>query len=99
MDSTLIFSRNITVEAAPSADDYTVNGASGGKVGDTSTLELKFHSNPSPDQIKWFMHDLSGPLLIPDLVLDRSDVNDEENIDINGTRYEFGNTTSMVNAG
>merc|ERR1712150_70198 len=42
------------------------------------------------------MHDLSGPLLIPDLALDRSDMDDEENIDINGTRYEFGNTTSMA---
>ena len=55
------------MKAPPSANDFVVEGALGGKVGDPVTLELTFHANPEPKQIKWYMHDLEAYLMVPDL--------------------------------
>ena len=75
--------------------------ATGGKVGDPVTLELRFHANPDPLEIKWFMHDLEGPLVVPDVAETINNAktfrSTEDSIQINETRYGFGNS-SWVNA-
>ena len=63
----MVINKTITVKAPPSANDFVVEGALGGKVGDPVTLELTFHANPEPKQIKWYMHDLEAYLMVPDL--------------------------------
>ena len=67
MDIAKVINKTITVKAPPSANDFVVEGALGGKVGDSVTLELTFHANPEPKQIKWYMHDLETYLMVPDL--------------------------------
>ena len=63
----MVINKTITVKAPPTANDFEVEGALGGKVGDPVTLELTFHANPEPTQIKWYMHDLEAYLMVPDL--------------------------------
>ncbi len=93
-NDTRTFEKNLTVFAPPSAKDYVIEGNEGGEVGSPMTLQLKFHSNPTPQSVQWFMHDLQGPLIVQD-VSQRS-LEENNAINISSTRYEFGNFTREV---
>ena len=69
-----------------------MDGVQGGEVGSELTISLTFKSNPKPDEIKWFMHDLDKPLVVPNVTLLKN--NDEMNI--SETRYRWGELTEVL---
>lgn len=93
MNVTAILAYNITVEAPPSPHDFHHSGFKESTIGSPATLELSFHSNPKPDYIRWFMHDMNGYF---DVNLDPIDDqqrlawNPESNVTTQDTRYKFG---------
>ena len=69
-----------------------MDGVQGGEVGSELTISLTFKSNPKPDEIKWFMHDLDKPLIVPNVTYLKN--NDEMNI--SETRYRWGELTEVL---
>jgi hypothetical protein len=44
-----------------------MSGFSGSSVGDPLTMAISFHSNPGPNSILWYMHDLNGSIEVENI--------------------------------
>lgn len=88
MNQTVILARNITVLAPPSPHDFHSSGFDGSVIGSPVTLELSFHSNPEPEFIRWFMHDIDGYFEVNmDPILNKIT---NSNASTEDTRYQLG---------